>query len=145
MMDIFWRSWWRPIFDVWTPSIKMFPSGSTRRNRAETRELFPAPVRPTTPTWFTEKPNYQHLQSSHTAAFAKVPHLLTRLQRETDVFEDQRSIRAVGHAHMVESHLTFVGPIRRRFLLGIPGCFTLHLCILHHPLHWGHLNRHIYH
>lgn len=54
MMDIFWRSVCRPISDVRKPSIIILPSGSASRNKAEIRVLFPAPVRPTMPTYRRE-------------------------------------------------------------------------------------------
>lgn len=54
MMDIFWRRVCRPISVVWKPSIIILPSGSASRNKAEIRELLPAPVRPTMPTYSGE-------------------------------------------------------------------------------------------
>lgn len=51
MMDIFWRRVCRPISEVRKPSIIILPSGSASRNKAEIRELLPAPVRPTMPTY----------------------------------------------------------------------------------------------
>lgn len=53
-MDIFWRRVCRPIAEVRNPSITILPSGSASRNKAEIRELFPAPVRPTMPTYSVE-------------------------------------------------------------------------------------------
>lgn len=50
MMDILWRRVCRPISEVRKPSIRILPSGSASRNRADIRELLPAPVRPTMPT-----------------------------------------------------------------------------------------------
>lgn len=42
-----------PIFDMSTPSIKMVPSAaSTIRNKLRVNEDFPAPVRPTMPTYY---------------------------------------------------------------------------------------------
>lgn len=55
MMDILWRRVCRPISEVRKPSIIMLPSGSASRNKAEIRELLPAPVRPTMPTYSGEK------------------------------------------------------------------------------------------
>lgn len=51
MIDIFCRRRCRPISEVRKPSMLIFPSGSTSRNKADTRELLPAPVRPTMPTY----------------------------------------------------------------------------------------------
>lgn len=48
-MDIRWRRVCRPSCEVWNPSTRIWPSGSAKRNRADIRELFPAPVRPTMP------------------------------------------------------------------------------------------------
>lgn len=54
MIDIFWRRVCRPISDVRKPSIIILPSGSASRNKAAIRELLPAPVRPTMPTYSGE-------------------------------------------------------------------------------------------
>lgn len=51
IMDILWRRVCSPISDVRKPSIVILPSGSASRNKAEIRELLPAPVRPTMPTY----------------------------------------------------------------------------------------------
>ncbi len=46
------RSWCSPSCEMSTPSIKMWPwADSMILNRARVREDFPAPVRPTIPTW----------------------------------------------------------------------------------------------
>lgn len=59
MIDIFRRRSCKPISDVNTPSTKILPSGSVKRNSAEIRELFPAPVRPTIPTWPMQSRKHQ--------------------------------------------------------------------------------------
>lgn len=61
MMDIFWRRVCRPMSDVRKPSIMILPSGSARRNKAEIRELLPAPVRPTMPTYRGQIENLTHV------------------------------------------------------------------------------------
>ena len=51
MMDILLRRSWSPSDRQLTPSILTKPSGSANLNNAAIREDFPAPVRPTIPTW----------------------------------------------------------------------------------------------
>lgn len=65
MMDILWRRVCRPISEVRKPSIRILPSGSASRNRAEIRELLPAPVRPTMPTYTRRRENiwFRHVYS----------------------------------------------------------------------------------
>lgn len=50
-MEILFLSSWRPIFCVSTSSIIMEPSISAILNIKLIRELLPAPVRPTSPTY----------------------------------------------------------------------------------------------
>ena len=51
MIVIARRSVWRPMVEVFTPSIVISPSASSyMRNRASIMELLPDPVRPHTPT-----------------------------------------------------------------------------------------------
>ncbi len=49
MIEMHCRRSWSPISWTRIPSIQMSPVGSVILKRAETRELFPAPVRPTIP------------------------------------------------------------------------------------------------
>lgn len=51
IIEIFFRKSWSPSSDVKYLSIQIFPSGSAKRKRAAIRELFPAPVLPTIPTY----------------------------------------------------------------------------------------------
>lgn len=51
IMEIFFRKSWSPSSDVKYLSIQILPSGSAKRKRAAIRELFPAPVLPTIPTY----------------------------------------------------------------------------------------------
>lgn len=51
MIDIFFLKSCSPISVVKILSIQIFPSGSDNLKRAEMRELFPAPVLPTIPTY----------------------------------------------------------------------------------------------
>ena len=46
---MFFLSLWRPKVPIFSPSIKICPSGSVRRNKQEIRDDLPAPVRPTIP------------------------------------------------------------------------------------------------
>ncbi len=127
MIDIFWRRSCRPISEVNTPSTKILPSGSIKRNSAEIRELFPAPVRPTIPTWPTQSRTHQCTvltDSRDALELWRLTHLLSGSEHGWDVLEDDGSIRTVGEVDLVEGYQALIGPVGRGAFLGFPRCFA---------------------
>ena len=51
MIERFFLTVWRSIWQISKPSMKIWPEGWANRKRHEIREDLPAPVRPTTPIW----------------------------------------------------------------------------------------------
>lgn len=69
----------------------------------------------------------------------KISDLLFGSEHCFQVLQHRRSVSAVGEADPIKRHQAFAGPVRRRTLIGFPGCFTLQFSVLHHSLHWSHL------
>lgn len=80
-------------------------SVSTHWNKAWSSELFPAPVRPTIPTYFPVPS--AHNDVGHDSQIA---HLLARSNIEADVLQHQRKTFPVRHFDVIELDLTVCRP-----------------------------------
>lgn len=69
----------------------------------------------------------------------KDKNLFSGCEDDSEVLQDQRLTGTVGEVDSVKGDGACLGPVVRRLFVRLPGCFTLQLCILHHSLHWCHL------
>ena len=117
MMEILDRRSCNPMLLVSIPSIKIFPSGSLNRKRAEISDDLPAPVRPTIPIFLYD----QMVSSFYTTCFIYVLyviHLFFCIDQKGDVLQNRAfDVGCVTEWHVVKLDLSIQWPIFWRFFI----------------------------
>ena len=135
MIDILALRSFNPIFRTSTPSIMILPLGSARRNKAATRLDFPAPVRPTIPTFSLGSVLNERLRSTSFSSGAY-----------RNSMSENSTLPSWGHSatgcKKVGLSIAWESKLYLAVWLG-GQVFWLQLAVLHHPLHAGHQVLHL--